>query len=145
MRAFSLWGLSLMVLMAAGCGNGAAALPSDDTARVALESALKAWQSGAKPGSLAGTQPAVEVHDTPWAKGAKLQSFEILDTKSVGVEKQFHVRLSLAKPGGVEEVQYHVFGLSPVMVFRDEDYLRNINMVDGPKDSRPGSNKRRGR
>jgi hypothetical protein len=74
-----------------------------------------------------------------------LTSYEIFDAKSVGVEKQFHVRLTLAKPGGVQEAQYHVFGLGPVMVFRDEDYVRNVNMEDGPKAAKPAGSQRRRR
>ena len=117
-------------------------LPSDEVARAALESALKAWQGGGKPGPLAGTQPPVVVHDTPWALGAKLESFEILQAESSGAEKRFEVRLALRKPAGVQEVHYYVLGLGPVMVFRDEDYDRNINMVDGPKLSKPTSRSR---
>ena len=77
------------------------------------------------------------------APGAKLRSFEILDAESSGVEKRFHVRLSLASPSGVQEVDYYVLGRGPVMVFRDEDYKRNINMEDGPKVSRPGGRSRK--
>jgi hypothetical protein len=136
---------SFLLLGGAGCGtgSGAAALPSDQVARTALESALKAWQDGGKPGTLAGTDPAVVVHDTPWAQGAKLKSFEILQAESSGVEKRFSVRLALAQPAGAREVQYYVLGRGPVMVFRDEDYTRNINMEDGPKLLKPGSQPRR--
>ena len=28
---------------------------------------------------------------------------------------------------------YYVIGRGPVQVFRDEDYIRNINMENGPK------------
>jgi len=108
-----------------------------------LESALKAWQGGGKPGALAGTEPPVEVHDTPWAQGAKLESFEITQAESIGAAKRFAVRLALTKPAGVQEVQYYVLGGGPVMVFRDEDYMRNTNMEDGPKLSKPGSQPRR--
>ena len=38
-------------------------------------------------------------------------------------------------------MQYYVIGKGPVMVFRDQDYLRNINMEDGPKLNRPGTSK----
>ena len=138
-----LWGSAFSVLAAGGCGSsGRAALPSDEVARVALESALKAWQGGGKPGAVAGTEPPVEVHDTPWAQGKKLQSFEIVRAEPGGAEKRFSVRLSLANPAGVQEAQYYVIGGSPVQVFRDEDYLRNINMEDGPKLPKPGSQTR---
>jgi hypothetical protein len=136
---------ALFLLGGGGCGSGSAALPSDEVARTALESALEAWQDGGKPGKLAGTEPSVEVHDTPWAQGARLQSFEILQAESSGAAKRFSVRLALAKPAGVQEVQYYVLGLGPVMVFRDEDYMRNINMEDGPKLSKPRSQPRRRR
>lgn len=136
---------ALVLLGGGGCGSGSAALPSDDVARTALESALKVWQGGGKPGRLAGTEPPVQVLDTPWAQGAKLESFEILQAESSGAEKRFAVRLALAKPAGVQEVQYYVLGLSPVMVFRDEDYNRNINMEDGPKLSKPASQPRQRR
>jgi hypothetical protein len=135
----------LLILGGGGCGSGGAALPSDDVARAALEAALKTWRDGGKPGTLAGTEPPVEVHDTPWAQGAKLESFEILKAESSGAEKRFAVRLSLSKPAGVQEVRYYVLGRGPVMVFRDEDYIRNINMEDGPKLSKPGSPTRRRR
>jgi hypothetical protein len=131
-----------LILGAGGCSNGNAALPSDELARKALESALKTWQGGGKPGKLSGTEPSVEVHDTPWAQGAKLKSFEILKEESTGAEKRFAVRLALAKPDTAQEVQYYVLGLGPVMVFRDEDYNRNINMEDGPKLFKPGRQSR---
>ena len=52
---------------------------------------------------------------------------------------------SLAKPDRVQEVQYYVLGRDPVMVFRDEDYVRNINMENGPKLTNPGNLTRRRR
>ena len=78
-------------------------------------------------------QPPVQVNDTPWSQGDRLGSYEILKEETSGPEKLFTVRLSLTKPDRVEEVQYHVMGQGPVMVFRDQDYERNINMEDGPK------------
>jgi hypothetical protein len=108
-----------------------------------LESALKTWQGGGHPGTLAGTDPPVQVTDTPWAQGAKLESFEITQAESIGAAKRFAVRLALTKPAGVQEVQYYVLGGGPVMVFRDEDYMRNTNMEDGPKLSKPRSQTRR--
>jgi hypothetical protein len=136
---------ALFLLGGGGCGSGSgsAVLPSDEVARSAVESALKAWQGGGKPGALAGTDPLVEVHDTPWGQGAKLESFEITQAESIGAAKRFTVRLALAKPAGVQEVQYYVLGSGPVMVFRDEDYMRNTNMEDGPKLAKPGSQPRR--
>jgi hypothetical protein len=119
-------------------------LPSDEVARTALESALKAWRDGGKPGALAGTDPPVQVLDTPWGLGDRLASYEILGEETGTIDRQFAVRLVLAKPERVQEVRYYVIGRGPVMVFRDEDYRRNINMEDGPKLNRAGNRPRRG-
>lgn len=134
---------ALLLLAAVGCGNGVSLSPSDDVARAALESALQSWREGGKPGTLAGTAPAVQVLDTPWSQGERLESYEVLGKEAGAAEKRFSVRLSFAKPERTEDVQYYVLGLSPVMVFRDEDYLRNINMEDGPKTGKSGKASRR--
>lgn len=123
----------VMLLLDGGCSNGNAIAPTTDLARAALEGALDSWKGGGKPGQIAGMEPAVQVTDTPWSQGDRLASYEILKDESSGAEKLFTVRLSLTKPDRVEEVQYHVLGQGPVMVFRDQDYQRNINMEDGPK------------
>jgi hypothetical protein len=132
-RILLVWLSAAVLYSSGGCSNGSTAVPSNTVARNALESALKTWCEGGKPGILPGTEPVIQVHDTPWASGQSLASFEILrEEDAVGVEKRFAVRLSFSKPERVEEVQYHVLGAGPVMVFRDEDYERNINMIDGP-------------
>lgn len=126
-----------LLICLAGCGSGPTDVPSSQTSRQALDTALTAWTHGEKPGAMAGTKPAVTVHDTPWSQGQRLASYEILKEEqdagaSASAEKRFTVRLSLAEPNRTEEVRYHVLGVDPVMVFRDEDYLRNINMENGP-------------
>lgn len=136
-------GSSLLLLAAGGCGHGVASSPTEEVARASLEAALKVWRDGGKPGTVAGTNPPVQVLDTPWAQGDRLASYEIIGEEAVAAEKQFTVRLTLAKPERVQEVKYHVLGQGPVMVFRDEDYRRHINMEDGPKLDRPASRTRR--
>ena len=134
----------LLVFVATGCGNGAGAAPSEEAARAALEGALKTWRNGGKPGELPGTEPPVVVHDTPWSQGERLGSYEILrEDPGPDTEKQFTVRLSLTKPDRTEEVRYHVLGVGPLMVFRDQDYLRNINMEEGPKLIKSGRQSRK--
>jgi hypothetical protein len=141
-RTASLSLSALILLAAAGCGNGVSTAPSKEIARSALETALKSWKEGGMPGELPGTgNPKVEVHDTHWSQGDALESFEILGEDEAAGEKRFSVRLSLSKPKQTDEVQYHVLGLDPVMVFRDEDYERNINMENGPSTSKAGRRK----
>jgi hypothetical protein len=140
--------LLLLCCGGGGCGNGNAtseALPTDDVARQALEASLTVWREGGKPGPLAGTQPPVQVLDTPWSLGDRLSSYEILAEDKKPTEMRFSVRLSLAKPERVQEVQYYVLGRDPVMVFRDEDYIRNINMDNGPSLIKPENAARRRR
>lgn len=139
--------LAILLLAAGGCGpsSGGNSLPAGDVARTALEAALKMWCDGGHPGVVKGTDPPVEVHDTPWALGDKLKSFEIVKEESNVADRQFHVRLTLSKPAGDKEVVYHVIGRGPVQVFREEDFLRNINMENGPKLPKPGKSKGRNR
>jgi hypothetical protein len=137
---------SLLLLVVSGCGSGGSeGFPSDDVARRSLEAALTSWRDGGKPGAVPGMQPPVEVHDTPWSLGDRLSTYEIVGENKGAAERRFSVRLSLAKPDRTQEVEYYVLGRDPVMVFRDEDYARNINMDNGPKLDRPSNLSRRRR
>lgn len=146
-RVAVLAGSSLLLLWGAGgCGTGGSeGLPPDDVARRSLEAALTSWRDGGKPGPVPGAQPPAEVHDTPWSLGDRLSSYEIVEEHKSPGEMKFSVRLSLAKPDRVQEVEYYVLGRDPVMVFRDEDYARNINMDNGPKLNQPRKQLRRPR
>lgn len=130
---------ALLPLVGAGCGASSGAAPAGAAARAALEASLTAWTRGATPAELSKSEPPVLVHDTPWGRGQKLASFEVLrEEPSASPERQFIVRLSLTKPDRTEEVKYHVLDTGSLMVFRDEDFLRNINMENGPSLPRPG-------
>lgn len=110
-----------------GCGPGKdARVTPTATARQSLEAALNAWQNGQAAGKIEATSPPVQVADSVWLKGRKLQSYEILseDTEADGL-RWFSVRLNLDKPGGSEVVRYVVMGRSPVWVYRQEDYKRS--------------------
>jgi hypothetical protein len=144
-RVVLLCGSALLLLSGGGCGNGRADLPPNDAARTALEGALKTWRDGGKPGPLAGTEPPVQVFDTPWSQGERLGSYEILGEEAGAAERRFSVRLSLTKPQRVQETRYYVLGRGPILVFREEDYLRNVNMEDGPKLDRTGNTRTRRR
>ena len=125
---------ALLLLTGGGCGaRRSDSLPANEAARGALETALKAWCDGGKPGALPGTSPVIQVNDTPWAQGDHLTSFEILKEEPSAAELKYSVRLTLTKPDRVQDVEYYVLGREPIMVFRDEDYRRNINMEDGPR------------
>ena len=62
--------------------------PPGEVARAALEAALNTWREGGKPGRLEGTEPAVEVHDTPWSQGHGLGSYEIIREETNAAEQK---------------------------------------------------------
>ena len=75
--------------------------PSDEVARTALDAALKTWRDGGKPGTVAGTDPPVEVHDTPWGQGDRLASYEILGEEAGTRREAVH------RPPGPREARAH--------------------------------------
>jgi hypothetical protein len=109
------------------CGCGRAKDPRitpAETARQSLGAALTAWQDGQAAGKIETTSPPVQVVDSVWSKGRKLDSHEILseETEEDGL-RWFSVRLNLQGPQASEVVRYVVLGRSPVFVYREEDYM----------------------
>ncbi len=117
----------LVCVVSLGCGKkkDARATPAE-TARRSLETALAAWQNGSPAGEIASASPPIQVVDSVWLKGRKLDSYEILNetTEADGV-RNFSVRLKLANPSASEETQYIVKGISPVWIYRKEDHKRS--------------------
>jgi hypothetical protein len=127
--------LLVLPLVCSGCGfgkGGGAATPSADLAGGALEKSLAAWNVGKRPGTLEGTDPPVQAVDSKWQSGAKLGSFEILHEEASETERRFSVRLVQGNPPITEEVRYMVVGKGPILVYREEDYQRMINMDNNP-------------
>ena len=85
-------------LVAAGCsGTNKGDTASKDDALSVLRSCLEAWQKGQKPESLREQNPPITVSDQAWATGAKLEKFEIEESKSqkAGYDVKFPVKLWL--------------------------------------------------
>ncbi len=107
----------------AGCNRSPNFKPSAASSRQALESALGAWVNGQPLGPVQTVSPPIQVVDSAWQKGQRLDSFEI-----VGEEKgedglpYFTVHLHKSRPQGEETVRYVVTGRSPMWVFREDDY-----------------------
>lgn len=99
-----------------------------ETARQSLDAALTAWKNGQPAGEIRTVSPPVQVVDSVWAKGRKLESYEILneETQADGL-RLFSVRLNLGSPNASEEVRYIVKGRSPIWVSREEDHKRSQN------------------
>src|SRR5262245_23478028 len=126
-RLGSLWVLALGLALSAGCSRQGSKVedftPPSDKAQKALEAALTHWQSGGSPGTVPGTRPRVDVEDSKWKAGQKLQAFEILGEEGGSETRFFKVKLTLAK-GPPQEVKYAVFGIDPLQVYREEDFQK---------------------
>jgi hypothetical protein len=120
----------LVLLAGAGCGarDYSRYVPSDDRARQALEAALAAWQKGQAVGKVEGGPVPIQVVDSRWRQGQKLGSFEILKEEPAEGPKVYSVRLTMAKPAGVQTVRYLVVGKEPLWVYREDDYRKPAGM-----------------
>jgi hypothetical protein len=117
----------LLLACATGCGKTGTHsdfLPTEDKAQKALEAALTAWQNGERVGKIEGASPAIEVVDSKWKAGQKLQSYRILQVVPSDGPTHFVVRLTLKQPRGEQEARYVVLGRDPLWVYREEDYKR---------------------
>lgn len=119
--------LACGLLVLAGCSKGGKESdfsPPAAKAREALEAGLNHLQAGNQPGAVPGTSPRVEIVDTKW-KAGQVKQFEITGedtpTGDSSVPRFFKVRLTLVK-GPPQEVRYVVFGIDPLLVYREEDY-----------------------
>jgi hypothetical protein len=112
----------------AGCGGGNVVPPppiDPAAARVALQTALEAWQQGDEPAALRSAEPAIHVADEQWLFGGKLQEFTILDEGAPqGTQVRFRVRLSTVDAGrsaaAAREVAYLVTPGSVLSIIRDD-------------------------
>ena len=122
-----------------GCGGGERYVsttdftPPQEVARASLVTALTAWKNGLPPGRLEGTDPPVDVFDSDWRKGQKLDSFEVVSEDLAAGAKRFNVRLRLKTPAANRDVNYYVVGRHPIGVYSEEVYRRILNMENDPK------------
>ena len=118
----------LPLIAAVGCSSGKKLedfTPQEGNARKALDAALTHWVSGGQPGAIPNTKPVVEVTDTKWKSGQKIQSFEIVsDEPPAGAGPRFF-KVKLTPATGVPvETRYAVLGIDPLLIYRDEDYQK---------------------
>ena len=119
--------LATFCLFLLGCSKGTKVedfTPPPEKARQALEAGLNHIQGGNSPGAVPGTSPRIEIVDTR-LKAGQLKAFEILGEESPTgdstIPRFFKVRLTLAT-GPPQEVRYVVFGIDPLLVYREADY-----------------------
>jgi hypothetical protein len=106
--------LGLVLISAAQLGCGSKARSADpESARVALRTALAAWQGGASPESLQQRSPSITVSDSQWRNGYRLLRYEIAsDDRVVGYELECRAALVLQGPDGRQLEEKAVFTVS---------------------------------
>ncbi len=115
--------LSMLSIAAIGCGDTEAKyIPSEETAREALNVSLTAWRDGQPHRTITSWSIPIDVYDARWQAGTKLETFEVVREEILEDRKAFIVKMKVA--GGKEEpeVTYLVIGNNPLMVFRKQDY-----------------------
>lgn len=125
-----LWLAAGCAAVAAGCGSrlsNARYSPPTESARGALEAALRSWQEGQPPGKLEGVSPTVMLVDNCRRPGQTLRGFTILGETPGEGPRCFAVRLRLENPAEEQRVRFVVFGIDPLWVFRYEDYEMMIH------------------
>lgn len=127
----------------AGCGSGAAPLPTVKDARQALTDGLTAWKAARPSSSLAEVTPKIDFVDFEWKAGKVLSDFTIGSDAADQGTQIFSVSLTVAGEPKAKDVKYMVLGLDPVHIYRDEDYTRAMNMEDGPAPSKTQAKTRR--
>jgi hypothetical protein len=116
--------LSLVVVILAGCGGPTIDqyLPDSTKARESLEIALNAWKDGKPNKTVDAPNYKIDVFDSRWQTGAKLQSFEIIAEEPRDPHPAFRVKTRIN--GKEEEVKYVVMGIDPINIFREQEYRK---------------------
>ena len=119
-----LLGLALILVSACGCSGKSYQkyIPAAKTAQQALEEVLAAWKDGQAMGRIESFSPPIQVLDSRWLKGRRLQDYEILGEVHEDGPRCFTTRLILDHPREEQKVRYYVFGIEPLWVCRQEDY-----------------------
>lgn len=120
-----------IALTGIACERGNA-IPTEATARAALETSLTAWRDGKKPTDTVKADPPVHSVDNVWNSGRKLASFEILREEPSETDRRFAVKLQFVDKPTEAEVVYVVLNTQPFAVFRQDDFDRNMNMDNNP-------------
>ena len=123
--------LSLVVVVG-GCAKASQDkfIPQATSARAALETALKAWQSGAAYDTIKSATPTVQPFDARWQSGMKLKSFEIVREVPQDGPKKFEVRVELEGAEPATDM-FLVLGKDPLHVFREQDYQKASGVGGG--------------
>jgi hypothetical protein len=130
-RAIVIWTMAIgYAVLVTGCQPDRTAdryVPPAQTARQALEAALRSWREGRPAGKVEGTSPQVYLVDTCRRPGQTLKSFSILGETAGEGPRCLAVRLRLDNPEEEQRARFVVFGVDPLWVYRYEDYEMMIH------------------
>lgn len=97
--------------------------PTEETARQALEAALRFWQNGHPSGKVDGfDNPKIILVDTCRLPGQTLEQFTILGEAAGEGPRCFAVRVNLSNPTEEQRLRFVVYGIDPLWIYRYEDY-----------------------
>jgi hypothetical protein len=107
-----------------GCGGSSTEhlIPTSEVARRGLETALTSWKKGEPLRTIDELETPVNVVDARWRERKKLEAFEIIAESPGDPHPTFTVKMRFAQQKNDEETKYIVTGVSPIVVFREEDY-----------------------
>src|SRR5262249_17448545 len=94
--------IAAILLLASGCGSGAASQPAESTkAQAALQAALESWKAGEPPEHRATLTPPIPIKDGDWGGGFRLVDFNAdAQGRLVGYDMNYSVDLELKSPKG---------------------------------------------
>ena len=124
--------LTTVLILTLGCGQPTYT-PNEKEAIKSLTTMLEAWKEGKKPSTLNDSTPKIQVADFQWSANYPLDSYEIQGQEAEASSKIFTVLLKVGKPAKSVTAKYHVLGRENVMIYRDEDFNRAMNMDNSPK------------
>ncbi len=115
---------SALMFSLAGCSSNGEAkyIPSEASAKEALNAALQAWQDGQAHGPITSYKVPIDTYDARWQAGEKLEQFEVIRSEQLDQHKAFIVKMKLASAPDEQEDTFLVIGNNPLMVFRKQDY-----------------------
>lgn len=119
----------VLTVVLAGCGkqsSQAKYIPSSSNAREALRAALESWKKGDGNNDIETPKTVVRMVDARWRDRKRLESYEILEEVKNPEHPEFKVKMQV-KGLPEETISYVVFGLDPLLVYRDEDYKQFQN------------------
>mgnify|MGYP006972406000 CR=1 FL=1 len=121
----------LIPVLVAGCAGESAPVPETENAKAALRQALETWKAGKPASLLASSTPKIDVVDFDWRGNAVLTDFQIGGEESGQGTRTLAASITLkGKPS--RNVKYMVLGSDPIQIYREEDFLRAMNMENNP-------------